>query len=77
MNTLLYVAGGVTAVGVILRTAVMPIYRWARRLEDALGYVEGQMRHNGGTSVKDAVTRIDDRTQRLEAAVFGPDNKGA
>lgn len=37
------------------------VYRWMRRVEEALTYVEGEMRHNGGSTIRDAITRIDKR----------------
>lgn len=41
-------------------------YRWTRRIEDSLAYVESEMRHNGGSTVRDAVTRIEHRQNRIE-----------
>lgn len=68
------VAALVAALGVIWRAIVLPSARWARRMEQYVEFIESQMRHNGGTSVKDTVERIDKRTARLEKAVFPEEN---
>jgi hypothetical protein len=67
----LWAAGLVAALGVLWRSVVLPAWRWANRLEKYVQFIEGQMRRNGGHSVKDAVERIDARTARLERRVFG------
>jgi hypothetical protein len=49
-------------------------YRWGRRVEKALDYIESEMRHNGGSTIRDHVVRtnhnietISGRLDRLEA----------
>ncbi len=66
-----------TTVGKILVAG----YRWGRRLEKAIDYIESEMRHNGGSTIrdhivkttvsiedtKDSVKAISGRLDRLEA----------
>ena len=70
MTLLVWSAGGVTAFTIIVKQAVIPAWLWIRRIERWIEFIEGQMKSNGGSSVRDAVDRIDKRTARLEAAVF-------
>ena len=61
------VAAIVAAIGVIWRQAVRPVISAARRIERALEAVDKELRPNGGSSLRDAVNRIDNRTAALEA----------
>ncbi len=61
------VAAVIVAVGVIWRGVVRPVIRYARRVETTIQAVQGQMVNNGGTTLRDAVDRIDLRTSTLEA----------
>lgn len=63
------IAAFLTACGVIWRTVIRPIIRWARRVEGALGFVEHEMRENSGKSMRDAVNRIDKRIEKVEQRV--------
>lgn len=56
--------GGVTFLGAMAKL-VSVVYSWGRRVERALTYVEHEMRHNGGESMKDHVVHIH---QAIEAA---------
>ena len=78
---LVLVAAILSALAVIWRYAIRPAYRFvkgietfAQRVETALGYVEGQMRNNGGSSLLDKVeqtaekvTLLVERTDVLES----------
>jgi hypothetical protein len=61
------VAAVVIAIGVIYRGVVRPVIRYARRVESTIKAVDSQFRPNGGSSLRDAVDRIDARTSSLEA----------
>lgn len=60
-------AGGVVAaVGVMWRGVAWPIIRWGRRIEKAVTFVEMNMTNNGGTSLRDAIDRIESRLTAVE-----------
>jgi len=60
-------AGGVVgAFGVIYATLIRPTVRWAVRLEKAVSFVEMNMTNNGGSSLRDAIDRIEFRLEKLE-----------
>mgnify|MGYP007090476016 CR=1 FL=1 len=42
----------VGAFGIIFQTLVRPVYKWARRLEQTMSFVEQQMHPNGGVFFK-------------------------
>ena len=42
------------------------VYRWAQRIDDSLSYIEGEMRFNGGSTMRDAVKRIEQRLDEIE-----------
>lgn len=66
-------AGAVVgALGIIFRTLVMPVVRWARRLEKAVSTVEANMGNNGGSSLRDAIDRIEARLTSVEDHVTKP-----
>lgn len=44
----------------------LQLYRWCRRMEDILVYVDQEMRRNGGSTMRDAIARIDRRVAVLE-----------
>lgn len=54
-----------TLIGVIA-TAGVKMYRSARRIEIALAYVESEMRHNGGSTLRDQVKRIEEKVDLLD-----------
>jgi len=58
-------AGWILAVGGALalvgRGIVIPVVRWARRLESVMAAVEEQLYPDSGFSLRDAVTQIQDR----------------
>lgn len=56
----------VGAFGIILQTLVRPVYKWARRLEQTMSFVEQQMHPNGGSSLRDSVNRIESRLTVVE-----------
>lgn len=67
-------AGAVTgAVSVMFHTLVRPVLRWARRIENAVTIVEANMFKNGGSSLRDAVNRIEERITVVEAYITKPD----
>lgn len=66
-------AGGVVgAFGIIFQTLVRPVIRWARRIERAVSTVEMNMGNNGGSSLRDAIDRIEARVAGLEDHVTRP-----
>jgi hypothetical protein len=75
VSVLASVAGCVVSVGVIYRGVVRPVYRWATRLEKAVAHVELNMKNNGGSSLRDAVDRIENRLTQLEKVITPPKPK--
>ena len=66
-------AGGVVgAFGIIFQTLVRPVIRWAKRIEKAVSIVEMNMSNNGGSSLRDAVDRIEARLSAVEDHVTKP-----
>ena len=66
-------AGAVVgALGIIFQTLVRPVFRWAQRIEKAVSTVESNMINNGGSSLRDAVDRIENRITKLEDYVTKP-----
>ncbi len=59
------VAAVLVAVGVIGKSAHW-IYRWAQRIDTSLSYIEGEMRFNGGATMRDAIKRIEQRVEAIE-----------
>ena len=52
------------AVAVLAATAALArviwlVYRWARRIEGAITYVESEMKFNGGSTMRDSLLRIE------------------
>jgi hypothetical protein len=67
------VAAGVASLGVIHRGLLLPAYRWAKRIEKAMGFVEEQMRPNSGSSLRDSLDRIENRLTLVEMYITKPD----
>ena len=72
VSVLATIAGSIVSIGVIYRGVVRPIFRWAQRLDKAITTVEMHMNNNGGTSLRDAVDRIENRITKLEDYVTKP-----
>jgi hypothetical protein len=66
------IAGCVVSIGVIYRGVVRPLFRWAQRLDNAITTVEMNMKNNGGSSLRDAVDRIENRLTIVEDFVTKP-----
>jgi len=66
------ISGCIVSIGVIWRGVLRPIYRWATRLEKAVAHVEMNMKNNGGSSLRDAIDRIEKRLSSLEDHVTKP-----
>ena len=62
----------VGALGVIFQTLVRPVFKWAQRIEKAVCTVEMNMNNNGGSSLRDAIDRIERRIAKLEDYVNRP-----
>jgi hypothetical protein len=62
----------VAAIGVIHRAVLYPIFKWAQRLENAVSHVESNMKNNGGTSMRDAIDRIEKRLTTVEDYITKP-----
>lgn len=65
-QTLITIAAVVTAVGIIWRKGILPVYKFAKKLEQHVTFVENQMTRNGGTSMRDAIHRIEERVCAIE-----------
>lgn len=66
-------AGGVVgALAIMFQSVVRPVLRWGRRIEQAVSTVEQNMMNNGGSSLRDAIDRIEKRLTDLEAVVVSP-----
>jgi hypothetical protein len=72
VSVLATIAGSIVSIGVIYRSLVRPIYRWGTRLDKAITTVEMHMNNNGGTSLRDAIDRIENRITKLEDYVTRP-----
>lgn len=72
VSVLASIAGCIVSIGVIYRGVVRPVYRWATRLDRAIAHVEMNMKNNGGSSMRDAIDRIETRLNRLEDFVTKP-----
>lgn len=66
------VAGAIITAAVIFRTVIMPVHKWATRLEKTMSFVEQQMLPNGGSSLRDSVNRIESRLQSVEDHITLP-----
>ena len=66
-------AGAVVgALGIIFQTLVKPIIKWAKRIENAVSVVESNMLNNGGSSLRDAIDRIEKRVTTVEDHITKP-----
>ena len=72
VNVLASIAGTIVSIGIIYRGVVRPLFRWAQRLDKAITTVEMNMKNNGGSSLRDAVDRIENRITKLEDYVTKP-----
>lgn len=59
------IAAVLVAIGVVGKS-IHWVYRWAQRIDDSLSYIEGEMRFNGGSTMRDAVKRIEQRLDVIE-----------
>lgn len=62
----------VSAVAMIFRVVVWPVVKWARRIEKAVATVEMNMTNNGGSSLRDAIDRIEARLTSVEDHMTKP-----
>lgn len=72
VSVLASIAGSIVSIGVIYRGVVRPLFRWAQRLDKAITTVEMNMKNNGGSSLRDAIDRIENRITKLEDYVTKP-----
>ena len=72
VSVLATIAGSIVSIGVIYRSLVRPIFRWGQRLDKAITTVEMHMNNNGGTSLRDAVDRIENRMTKVEDYITKP-----
>jgi hypothetical protein len=62
----------VGALSIMFQTLVRPVYKWARRIEKAVSTVEMNMNNNGGSSLRDAIDRIERRLSSVEDHITKP-----
>lgn len=62
----------VGALSIMFQTLVRPVYKWARRIEKAVSIVEMNMSNNGGSSLRDAIDRIERRLSSVEDHITRP-----
>lgn len=72
VSVLASIAGSIVSIGVIYRGVIRPVFRWAQRLDKAVTTVEMNMKNNGGSSMRDAIDRIENRITKLEDYVTKP-----
>lgn len=65
------IAGALVSIGVILKS-LAAVFRWAKRIEGALDFVEEQMRPNSGSSLRDSLDRIENRLTQVESYITTP-----
>ena len=67
---------GVVVVVLAALTAIVKSLHWVystmKRIDDALSYVQHEMHFNGGTTMRDAVSRANRRLLRIEDALDIP-----
>lgn len=69
MNTAQWIitAGAVVgALSIIFHSLVKPVLKWGKRIEQAVTVVEQNMVNNGGSSLRDAIDRIEARLDKVE-----------
>lgn len=59
-------AAVITAFGVIWRKFVQPTAKLLAEIREALTYVQRELSFNGGSSMRDAIQRIDIQVRRLD-----------
>lgn len=69
---LITAAAVVTAVGVLWQKLIMPIYKFAKKMEQHVTFVENQMTPNGGSSLRDSINRIEARVNAIEEHLTFP-----
>jgi hypothetical protein len=67
------VAGAIVSIGIIHKAVIYPVYKWARRLEKTMSFVEEQMKPNHGSSLRDSLDRIENRLTLVEAYITNPE----
>ncbi len=72
VNWLGMVAGAIVSIGIIHKAILYPVYKWARRLEKTMEFVEEQMKPNSGSSMRDSLDRIENRLTLVEAYITKP-----
>lgn len=72
VNVLASIAGAIVSIGVIYRGVVRPLFRWGKRLDNAITTVEMNMKNNGGSSLRDAIDRIENRMTKVEDYITKP-----
>jgi hypothetical protein len=72
LTVLASISGCVISCGVIYRGVIRPVYRWATRLEKTMNFVEMQMKPNSGSSMRDALNRIEERLTLVEKNITRP-----
>ena len=72
VSVLATVSGSIISIGVIYRGVVRPLFRWAQRLDKAITTVEMNMKNNGGSSLRDAIDRIENRMTKVEDYITKP-----
>jgi hypothetical protein len=72
VSVLATIDGSIVSIGIIYRGFVRPMFRWAQRLDKAITTVEMNMKNNGGSSLRDAVDRIENRLTIVEDYVTKP-----
>jgi hypothetical protein len=72
VSVLATIAGSIVSIGVIYRSLVRPVFRWGQRLDKAITTVEMHMNNNGGTSLRDAIDRIENRMTKVEDYITKP-----
>lgn len=66
-------AGAVVgSLGVMFQILVKPVVKWARRIEKAVTVVESNMMNNSGSTMRDAIDRIENRITKVEDYVTKP-----
>ena len=71
-QTIISVAAVVAAVGVIWRKGILPMYKFAKKMDEHVTFVEMQMTSNGGSSLRDAIQRIEERVNIIEEHLTVP-----
>lgn len=66
-DAVIIVAAVLTALGVIWRRFIIPTNALLQRIDKSLGYVESEMKFNGGATQRDAIKRIEEYVEHLDA----------